>query len=72
MYDVFSKEQEPRLFALIQSGASIGALAGSFVAIALARIVGSLNLLRIAAVLLAMIIPVVGFLQRVKVTEIGN
>ena len=72
MSDVFSKDQAPRLFAFIQSGASIGALAGSFVAIALARIVGSLNLLLIAALLLAAIIPVIGVLQRLKVTELGN
>ena len=72
MSDIFSKEQAPRLFAFIQSGASIGTLAGAFVAFSLARIVGTVNLLLVAAVLLAAIIPVVGILQRVKVTELGN
>lgn len=72
MSDVFSKSQAPRLFAFIASGASIGTLAGAFVALMLAKVIGTLNLMLIAAVLLAAIIPMVGFIQRLKVTELGN
>ena len=72
MSDVFSKAQAPRTFAFIASGASIGALAGSSVPLFLATIIGTQNLMLIAAAILVAIIPALGFLQRLKVTELGN
>jgi AAA family ATP:ADP antiporter len=72
MSDVFSKAQAPRLFAFIASGASIGTLAGSSIPLFLATVIGTQNLMLIAAAVLVGIIPALGYLQRLKVTELGN
>lgn len=72
MADVFTKSQAPRLFAFIASGASIGTLAGTSVPLFLAEKLGTQNLMLIAAAVLVAIIPALGYLQRLKVTELGN
>ena len=72
MSDVFSKAQAPRLFAFIASGASIGTLAGSSVPLFLANVIGTQSLMLIAAAVLVGIIPALGYLQKLKVTELGN
>lgn len=72
MSDVFSKAQAPRLFAFIASGASIGTLAGSSIPLLLANTVGTQNLMLIAAAVLVAIIPALGYLQKLKTTELGN
>ncbi len=72
MSDVFSKAQAPRIFAFIASGAMIGTLAGSAVSLFLATTIGTQNLMLIAAAILVGIIPALGYLQRLKVTELGN
>lgn len=72
MSDVFNKGQAPRLFALIASGASIGTLMGSSVPAFMADVVGTQNLMLIAAAILVVIIPALTFLHKLKVTELGN
>ena len=72
MSDVFSRAQAPRIFAFIASGASLGTLAGSSVPLFLATIIGTQNLMLIAAAILVAIIPALGLLQRLKVSELGN
>ena len=69
MSDLYTKDQAPRLFAFIASGASIGTIAGSSATLVLAGIVGTLNLMLIAAVILVAIVPVVGILYRLKSTR---
>ena len=69
MADLFSKGQAPRLFAFIASGASIGTIAGSIATLWLAQIVGTLNLMLIAAIVLVAIVPLVGVLYRLKATR---
>ncbi len=69
MADLFTKQQAPRLFAFIASGASIGTIAGSIVALSLAEIVGKLNLMLIAAVILVAIVPLVGILYHLKASR---
>lgn len=69
MSDLFTKDQAPRLFAFIASGASIGTIAGSSATLVLAEMVGTLNLMLIAAVILVAIVPVVGVLYRLKSTR---
>lgn len=64
MSDIFSKQQAPRLFGFIASGASIGTIAGSAVALALAKLVGTLNLMLVAATILVMILPMVAVLRK--------
>ncbi len=69
MSDLFTKEQAPRLFAFIASGASIGTIAGSVTTLWLAKTLGTLNLMLIAAVVLAAIVPLVGVLYHLKATR---
>ena len=64
MSDIFTNRQAPRLFAFIASGASIGTIAGSAVALLLARAVGTLNLMLVAASILVLIVPLVAVLRR--------
>ena len=69
MADLFTKQQAPRLFAFIASGASIGTIAGSIATLWLAKIVGTLNLMLIAALILVAIVPLVGVLYHLKSTR---
>lgn len=69
MADLFTKQQAPRLFAFIASGASVGTIAGSLVALSLAKLVGQLNLMLIAAVILVAIVPLVGILYHLKASR---
>jgi AAA family ATP:ADP antiporter len=56
MADIYTREQGRRLFGLLSSGGSIGALLGSTTSFALAQTVGSQNLFPISAVLLTLAI----------------
>jgi AAA family ATP:ADP antiporter len=70
MADLFSKTQAPRLFAFIASGASAGTLAGSAATWWLAKVIGSMNLMLLAALILVAIVPAIGMLLRLKKTEL--
>ena len=70
MSDLFSKTQALRLFAIIASGASVGTIAGSTVTLALAKTIGTMNLMLIAATILVAIVPVIGLLYRLKSTQL--
>jgi AAA family ATP:ADP antiporter len=70
MSDVYSKKQALRLFAIIASGASVGTIAGSAATLALAKVVGTMNLMLIAAVILVAIVPIIGVLYRLKATQL--
>ena len=63
MADLFTKEQAPRLFAFIASGASIGTIAGASVTLILAERIGTLNLMLVAALILVAIIPLITILR---------
>lgn len=65
MADLFSKEQAPRLFAFIASGASVGTIAGATATLFLAKSLGTLNLMLVAAVLLVAILPLVTYLRSI-------
>jgi AAA family ATP:ADP antiporter len=71
MADIFSKEQAPRLFAFIAVGASVGALVGPLIPLLFAGM-GAANLMLIAAALLLVPLPVIGVLERIKVSELHN
>jgi AAA family ATP:ADP antiporter len=70
MSDIYSKKQALRLFAIIASGASVGTIAGSTATLALAKVVGTMNLMLIAAVILVAIVPIIGVLYRLKSTQL--
>jgi AAA family ATP:ADP antiporter len=72
MADTFSTEQSKRLFPFIGAGASAGAFAGpSFVAL-IANDVGNDNLMLVGAATLLLSIPMLFFIQRLKVVDLGN
>ncbi len=63
MADTFSKEQAPRLFGFIASGASIGAIVGPLLAVVLVSQLGTDNLLLVSAVLLLVPIAIIAMLR---------
>jgi len=72
MSGLFSKEQAPRLFAVIASGASIGAIVGPAIPTFFAQDIGVMNLMLISAVMLLVPVPMIGALERLKLGELGN
>ncbi|MDH3431759.1 MAG: MFS transporter [Gammaproteobacteria bacterium] len=66
MADLYSKTQALRLFAIIASGASVGTIAGSAATLVLANIIGTMNLMLIAALILVAIVPIIGWLYGLK------
>lgn len=72
MSDIYSREQAPRLFAFIAAGSSIGAIAGPIIPAFFAGAIGTYNMMLMAAALLLVPIPIIGVLNRLKVTELGN
>ena len=72
MADIFNKEQARRLFGFIASGSSIGALIGPLLALVLVGNVGKGNLLLISTVLLLLPMIIIGWLEKLKHTELHN
>jgi AAA family ATP:ADP antiporter len=72
MSGLYNKEQAKRLFSIIALGATAGAIAGPAFVAALAGKVGSLNMLLVSAVLLLVPIPLIGQLDRLRGTALGN
>lgn len=72
MSDLFSKEQAGRLFAVIAAGASAGALVGPLIPTLFAQVVGTDVLMLIAAITLMIPIPLIVYLERLKVLELHN
>ena len=72
MSGLYNKEQAKRLYSIIALGASMGALVGPVVPAFFAAEIGTLNLLLIAAVLLLVPIPLIGVLERLKISDLGN
>lgn len=72
MSGTFSREQAPRLFAIIATGASIGGIVGSSIAGFLAEEIGFMNLMLIAAAMMIVPLPIIRSLNILKETELGN
>lgn len=72
MSDLFSKNQAPRLFGIIATGASTGAIVGPTIPTFFADNLGATNLMLIAAVMLLVPIAIIRKLEKLKVTELGN
>ena len=70
--NIFSKEQAPRLFGFIASGASIGAILGPSIPILFANQVGTMNLLVIAGIILLIPVPLISCLEKIQFSELGN
>jgi AAA family ATP:ADP antiporter len=72
MSDLFNKEQAPRLFAFIATGASVGAIVGPLTTALLVDSIGTDNLMLISATILLIPIPIILVLDRLKRTALGN
>ena len=72
MSDLFNKEQAGRLFSIIAAGASVGGLIGPSIPSFFSDSLGTDNLMLIASAMLLIPIPIILFLQSLKVTELHN
>lgn len=72
MADTFSQPQSTRLFAFIGAGASVGAIAGPALATLLAGQGNTDPLLLIAAATIIATLPLVIWVQRLKISDLGN
>lgn len=72
MADTFSKSQSKRLFAIIASGASAGAIVGPLIPVLFAERLGIETLMLIASTGLLLAMPLVAWLYRLKVVALGN
>ncbi len=70
MSDLFSAEQAQRVFGIIAAGASAGAIIGPTIPIFLVAAVGANTLMFIAAGLLLIPIPIIFYLNHLKITEL--
>ena len=68
----FSKEQGKRLFAIIGAGASFGAIIGPMIPALFAKQLGIQNLMLIAACGLLLVIPLILYIYRLKISELNN
>ena len=72
MGDLFSKEQSGRVFAFIAAGSSAGALVGPAVPALFAGALGTDQLMLMSAVMLLIPIPLIIYLERLKIVELQN
>lgn len=72
MADTFRREQGQRLFAIIGSGASAGAILGPSVPTLFAASLGLDKLMLIAALGLLLVVPLIVYVRRLKFTQLGN
>ena len=72
MADLYNQEQCQRLFGFIAVGASAGAILGPLVATVVAQTIGSETLMLSASLLLLLPLPIIGYLQYLKRTELHN
>lgn len=71
MADLYTKEQSRRLFGIITTGASVGAMIGPSIPLLFSGI-GTYNLMLIASVVLVCTLPIIIFLQKIKVSQLHN
>ena len=72
MSELFSKEQSRRLFGIIAVGASVGGLIGPSITAFFSVSLGTDNLMLIASMMLLIPIPIIFYLQTLKVTDLNN
>lgn len=72
MSGLYNKEQSKRLFSVIGFGATAGAIVGPAFVTLFADQFGSLNMLFVSAALLLVPIPIIGKLDELRISELGN
>ncbi len=71
MADIYTQEQSKRLFGIITTGASLGAIAGPSIPLLFSSI-GTYNLMLLASTLLLLTLPMIYWLQRLKQQDLHN
>ena len=72
MADLYSREQSRRLFGIITTGASLGAMAGPSIPLFFSEALGTYKLMLVAALVLLATLPIIFYLERIKTTRLGN
>ena len=72
MADVFSGQQARRLFGFITTGASVGGIVGPIIPTFFASKLGNDNLMLIATILLVLTIPIILWIQKLKISDLHN
>ncbi len=72
MSDLWNREQAPRLFGFIATGASVGAIVGPLITALLVERIGADNLMLVSATMLLIPIPIILALARLKASALGN
>ena len=72
MADLFTKAQSLRLFGFIGAGASVGALVGPSIPTFFVGVIGTDNLMLVASLMLVLTLPIIGVLQKLKVSDLHN
>ena len=72
MSDLWNREQAPRLFGFIATGASVGAIVGPLITALLVERIGADNLMLVSATMLLIPIPIIFTLARLKGSVLGN
>ncbi len=72
MSDLFNKEQAGRLFGIIAAGASVGGLIGPSIPSFFSESLGTDNLMLIASVMLLISMPIIIYLQSLKLSNLHN
>lgn len=72
MADLYNKEQSRRLFGFIAVGASAGAIVGPIIATIAAQTTGSQSLMLSASLMMLIPLPVIFYLQHLKLVELQN
>ena len=72
MSELFNKEQSGRLFGVIAVGASVGGLIGPSVTAFFSLSLGTDNLMLIASMMLLITIPIIFYLQSLKISELNR
>jgi len=68
MADIYRKDQSKRLFGVITTGASIGAMVGPSIPLIFSEL-GTYNLMLVAAIILVLTIPLIGYLRTLDFTN---
>ncbi len=72
MSDTYNKEQASRLFAIIASGVSLGAVVGPLIPATLSQNLGVESMMLISAVMLLLPLPIIQRLRTLKISQLNN
>ncbi len=72
MADLWNREQAVRLFGVIATGASVGAIVGPLITALLVERIGTEKLMLVSATMLLLPIPIIWALARLKTSALGN